>query len=99
MLVVPPITAISLKVLPERSLPTTAPPVLVTKTLSNPDASKPETVKTRSVRFVKLSESNVPVSFAACRSGSTGVVGEVASINTFILALSVDVFPAESITK
>ena len=49
--------------------------------------------------FVRLSSSRVPLSFSARKSGLFGAVGAVASMNTFMPALSVDVFPAESITE
>ena len=71
----------------------------MTNTLSKPDTSKPETSKNRSVRFVKLSSFNVPLSFEAFKSGLLGAVGAVASTKIAIDPLSADVFPAESITK
>ena len=71
----------------------------MTKTLSKPETSKPETSKYRSVRFVRLSSFDVPLSSEAFKSGLFGAVGAVASTNRLIVPLSVDVFPAESMTK
>ena len=49
--------------------------------------------------FVRLSSSKVPLSLSASKSGLFGAVGAVASTNRLIVPLSVDVFPAESMTK
>ena len=55
-----------------------------------------EILNSRSASFVKLSEFNVPVSYASVRSGAVGIVGCVRSMVITIGSLSKELLPAVS---